>query len=356
MLGHPACQSPFAIREGKEQHELMMGRKCHRFLLAFALVVLGAPALLAKPRKPQPEQLMARARKLTDFRSEGSEPFRLTADFKLFDKVKGQQEGTYTLLWLSPEKWREEISLPGATQVRILVGNRIWLQRSSPALPYLVYNLEHALDFRYWLAATPGERYSTVKSRKLNGAPADCFKARHGAGGRGDAELCFDPASGVLLSIGGKANGTFLSHYEQWGSKLVPHTVTDFRNQVPDVEFTVTHLSSPGHPGAGEFFAPPGAVEMRGCQDPTWPVMVNRGHPDLPYMANLRHLFGTVVVLGEVGVDGKVHQAAVVDSPNEAMNPAALTGVVGMQYRPATCNGVPVPFELVIDFNFEQRR
>lgn len=263
-----------------------------RFAAVALLVLLmpGVPQLLAEQPTPHARQLLERAHKLTDFRAKGSEPFRLTADFKLFDMASDQREGTYMLLWLSPEKWREEISLTGFTQVRILVGNRMWRQRSGPTVPRLVSRLEQVLDFQHWLEPVRGDKFSSVKERKLDDVPADCFKLRHR--GRGSTELCFDPASGVLLSVGSNANGTFFSNYEEWGAKLIPHSITNFNNHISDVEFTVTQVSSPERLSPGAFTPPPGSVELPVGKDSISLLLLDTLPLNQPYQADLRRQVG----------------------------------------------------------------
>lgn len=318
-------------------------------MLALALAVPGVPALMAKQPKPQAKQLMERAHRLTDFRSKGSEPFRMRADFTLFEPGKDQRTGTYSLLWLSPEKWREEISLHDFTQVRILLGQRMWRQRSGRVLPYGAYLLQSEFNSLNLMKPLPGEKYSKVRTRNVNGKPANCFKVRHGP--RRGEEFCFDPASGVLISIGSRQNGTFFSHYELWGGNLVPQNITTYTQGSASQVFEVTDFGSPRLSDAKAFSPPPGSVEMPGCQDPTVPRLLRNARAREPDMVNLRPRFGTVQLLGEVGVDGKLHLLHVIRSPHKELDGPVLRAVSRMEYEPASCNGTPAPVDLEIYYN-----
>jgi hypothetical protein len=336
----------FAVAKGSIDYGFMMERKFHPFLLAFALAVLGVTILPAKKPKPQAKQLMERAHRLSDFRSKGSEPFRLRADFTLLDLGADQQTGTYSLLWLSPEKWREEISLHDFTQVRILLGQKLWRQRSGRVLPYAAYLLQSVFNSLNLMKPLPGEKYSRVRTRNLNGKPADCFKVRHGP--RKGEELCFEPTSGVLLSIGSRQNGTFFSDYEQWGSHLVPQTITTNAQGSASRIFEITDIESPRLPDAAAFTPPTGSIEMPGCQNPTLPTMIRGVRAREPSMANLRRHSGMVQVLGEVGADGKFHLLHVIRSPDKEVDGRVLRAISRLQYKPATCDGTPVPSDLEI--------
>ena len=323
----------------------MMERKFHRVLLAFALALIGGPALVAK-QPPPAKQLMERAHRLTDFRSKGSDPFQMTADFTLLDQGRDQQTGTYTLLWLSPEKWREEISLHDFTQVRILIGQKLWRQRSGRVLPYAAYLLQSEFNALNLMKPLTSEKYSSVKTRNLNGKPADCFKVRRGP--RKGEELCFEPASGVLLSIGSRQNGTFFSHYEQWGSNLVPQTITTYSQGSASRVFEITDIESPRLPDSRAFTPPQGSVEMPGCQDPTSPRLLTKVRKREVELGNLRHHSGAFQMLGEVGVDGTFHLLHVIHSPNKELDGPVLRAVSRMRYQPASCDGTPVPVDVEI--------
>lgn len=315
--------------------------------LVFASLIPGA-ALASKP-KPQPKALMLRALKLTDIRTKGSPPFRLQGDVTIFHTRKGNIEGTYTLIWQSPEKWRETISLPGYTQVRLLDGNKMWRQRSSPIIPLQVFRVQHALNYADWLRPTPGQRFKKVKSRKKKGIRQWCLINEKGFGG---PTLCFDSASGVLLRYANYPDSMELSDYQGWGNKVFPRTIMLFTGSHRIAGINVIRLSSLSQPHVGTFSPPAGATESPGCQDPKPPRRLNGSEPRYPSLAKEDHIAGIVRVIAKIELDGKVHDATVEDSPDKIFNTPVLNAIQNWTLQPASCHGTPVPLETEIDVKF----
>ena len=317
--------------------------------LVFASLIPGT--VLASKPKPQPKALMLRAQKLTDVRAKGSPPFRLQGDVTIFHTRHGNIEGTYTLIWQSPEKWRETISLPGYIQVRLLDGNKMWRQRSSPIIPLQVFRVQRALNYGNWLRSLPGEKFEEIKSRKKKGIRQWCFDNSVPHTGV-EATLCFDSALGVLLSHAGSSSTTTLSDYESWGNKVFPRTIMVFIGKRRIAEFKVVQLRSLSQPSVGTFSPPAGATESSGCQNPEPPRRLNEILPRYPRFAAREQITGTVRLLAKIGVDGKVHNPHVEDSPGKILSAPALKAIQNGTYQPATCHGTPVPLEIGINVHF----
>jgi len=311
--------------------------------LVFVSLVPGAG--LAKKPAPQPKDLMLRALKLTDIRAKGSPPFQLQGNVTIFHTRQGKIAGTYSLIWRSPNKWRETMSFPGYTQVRLLDGNKMWRQRSSPTIPLQAFEMEDALNYGYWLMALSGQKPQQVESRKKKGIRQWC--SNHWA-----TALCFDPVSEVLLSYANISTTTELSDYESWGNKLFPRNIMVFIGKRCIAGFKAVRLSSLSQPGIGTFSPPAGATESLGCQDPEPPKRLSGSEPRYPLLAKEDFITGTVRVIAEIGVDGKVHDANVEDSPGKILSAPALKALQNWTYQPASCQGKPVPLETEIDVDF----
>jgi protein TonB len=91
------------------------------------------------------------------------------------------------------------------------------------------------------------------------------------------------------------------------------------------------------------------------CASTNRPPDVVAAH-DFPYptAASEQRIEGVVRVAYEVGVDGSVTNARVVESnPPGMFDQVALEAVRGWRFHPAIRDGKPVPYELVSDVRFK---
>jgi len=66
----------------------------------------------------------------------------------------------------------------------------------------------------------------------------------------------------------------------------------------------------------------------------------------------VRRIFGTVIFYAEVGADGTIHDLASLQVKQAELYSSAKSAAETWRYQPATCNGVPVPFELYLAYRF----
>jgi len=72
--------------------------------------------------------------------------FVMKADVQIEDHGK-MVSGTYELLWNGPDHWREQISVPGYSEVQTGGKEVVWVQRSTDFIPVPIYALRQALGF-----------------------------------------------------------------------------------------------------------------------------------------------------------------------------------------------------------------
>ena len=320
-------------------------------LLGLAVLGLGLQALSGKEPVNKPAELLKRAKNLSDIFSEGGTPFRLSARFSIFAYGQDEVKGTYVMFWAAPEELRQEISLPGFTEVRVLAGNKVWRLRSLATIPLRVFELQGALGFTRGSPLNRDQKTSKVKTQINNGARQSCFTIKQKL--RGGMTLCFDPVSGVLVSNGNEAGGIQYSDYAPWGNKLFPRSITLFDRGERVVECHIDQLGSLDQVDPSLFVAPPGAVENPGCHDPDSPKLLKFEKPRYPPNAKRAHITGVVRAIAEVGADGRVHDAHVVSSPDSAFDPEVLDALSRWEFKPAMCKGTSVPSETELDVNFE---
>jgi len=80
--------------------------------------VLLSPLLSATDAREQKEAINKLKQAVSRTNFFGLPSFRLTANVKI-ENQGNPLEGAYRLLWNGPEKWREEISLPGIPKSRL---------------------------------------------------------------------------------------------------------------------------------------------------------------------------------------------------------------------------------------------
>ncbi len=316
-------------------------------MLFCGFMALSPQGLWAKHGHPQAEELLARARQVMEIRSAGDTPFQLSAQATIFLADGKQEKGTYELLWLSPEKWREQISFPSFRRLRILVGNRMWTQSPSEIPPYPVYEVEQALDFRYALMLRNGRKLSMVETGEKHGVLQSCLEMKPKL--RTGAKLCFDPTTGVLRSNG----ETTYSDYAAWGSKLFPRTVNDYSNGARRMELKVSRLAAVSSPAPGPFVPPAGAKETPGCQDPVLPKTRKIVIAKYPRRAQHMRRQGDVLVLAMVGTNGRLQYARVVKSPGPSFTNAVFAALPQWKVKPASCGGTPIPYVDAIEISFK---
>ena len=117
----------------------------------------------------------------------------------------------------------------------------------------------------------------------------------------------------------------------------------------------VTLMSSSAAPPP----APPQAIPVAPVPSPTAKIggqvqpaeVVSRTNPDYPLVARQAHLQGVVVVVANVGADGRVESARAVNGP-PLLGSAAVAAVKQWIYRPATLNGSPIESETRVELKF----
>ena len=96
---------------------------------ATAQFMLRARSLDGQSAPKSGGELLQRAEQLTDIRSGDARSFRLTARVEAYDEKGKKKEGTYILLWNSPTIWREEITFPDSSEVRLARINKLLISR-----------------------------------------------------------------------------------------------------------------------------------------------------------------------------------------------------------------------------------
>lgn len=264
---------------------------------------------------------------------------------------KGQPlDGSYMLLWNGPEQWREEIRLPGYSEVKVLGKGVVSLKRSTDFIPLQLHSLYDALSYgRADLAPGPKETVKRVHDRKVNGVKVGCAEIAEQQYHTTLREVCVDLSTGGLVR-----QPPFLDREMMpIGTKLFPRFLSYVENGKPLAEVQVTELKTTEQLPSSAFEPPVGAVSKPGCMHPSTGLLVKKVTPSYPEFELRSGVWGTVTMHALIGTDGVPHELRIVSGVTPRLNKASLDAAQQWRYKPYTCDGIgPVEVETLIVVNF----
>lgn len=324
----------------------------HRFILA---CLAGLSLISVQPgfaggkdkKREEAAALLTQAAELSNLRSPESPPFRLRARAQISGRSKERADGSYLLVWASPEQWREEITFPGFSQVRVVKEGKLWQRRSVDYLPLRIYHLTQALDFQSRLKLKPGQKIDKIRERKRNGTPIRCVKVRPDA--VNFYEFCFDPADGFLVCDRYPVVTYEYTDHVAWESKIFPRTLRVLEYGKPVVEVWVEELKVEPAPAPSLFLPLSNAEVQIWCENPEPARALREGSRRETYYFLSSPATGIVSIYAVIGEDGKLHNLTLLRSVSHELAATDLDFYKHLRFRPEMCNGVPVKHEIVFE-------
>jgi len=316
------------------------------------ILVLLPPLAIGKDKKQQEaEALLAKARELSDIRCQGCPPFRMRARVRLFELPAGAAEGTYAVFWESPEKWREEINIAGYTELRVGLGERVFVKRSIRFQPYRVNMLGVVLDLRTRIALPQAAKVTRIEKRSISETDCRCVAFRVGES-RGN-ELCFLAAEGTLCEVRGSSDRSEYSNYGPVAGKLFPRLIRLYVGDQLLDELTVGELTRVPSHDAALFIPPVGPEVQETCQNPEPMRLVKNPRPELPF-----GMYGAFrgIVYVVVGTDGRAHNPTIVWPSDARFGVVLLKLAAEWRFRPASCAGIPVEASATLELEYHRTR
>jgi len=266
--------------------------------------------------------------------------------------------GSWTLLWQAPLQWREEVSFPGFSQIRVASGGKLWTYRNMPYEPLRVYQLSQLLDFRsHWIVRS-GQTISGPKQKKRNGVSMQCLEVKGEPNFRG--ELCSDSASllpvwiaPVLLSAPSTPFVEY-SSYVPWGDRQFPRLMRAYEGDRPVLTVQAEIEPAPAVDPT-RFNPPPSAVEWDWCDNADLPQKTETMEPRYPESALRERRQGLVSLYAVVRTDGTLGNLAVAHSAGPDFDSATMESVRQWRFRPATCGSNPIVTETIIEVSYTLR-
>jgi TonB family protein len=326
-------------------------------LIAFTMALL--PPVLASPKdkkQQEAEALLAKAREVSDIRCDGCPPFRLTARFWT-QQSTGRQLGDYSLTWASARKWREEVVFQDLKFVTVAEEKNDWRAWSFEFRPYWLVELAASLDFRRTLSPRVLERAGRIRLRALADGAGKCIEAEFGKDYQGN--FCFNAQTGTVSRT--EASGAFpiareWTEYEKFGDKYFPRAVRIFEGETQVTEMRVEELKIDPSISSTAFLPPENATAWPTCEKANFPKAIRMPEPAYPENLRKQGVRGKVILNVRVELDGRVGNAYVLRSTGEEFSAAAVKAVKDQwTFLPATCEGVAIPSEIIVEANFRLR-
>lgn len=322
--------------------------------LLFVLAAGAGAAARGDDKAVDGAALLERVRTLEDLRAAGNTPFVLHAQIRA-TKDNKQALGTYSLTWVAPIRWHEELRVADFSRVRDGVGGGYLQVRSSDSEPEVIFEMDKMLNVAALTRLRSGESIGKTRSRKIDGADLECVQVRSNSGESRD--ICVDPATGLLVRTANDVNakqGFDYSGVIVLGSRQFPAYLRSLNAGGFAIEVHVTSLK----PFSGDATSLPAPnlaqAEMWGACDDVFPVeeIVQRVSPIYPQRSKQNGEEGTVMIYARIGADGGVSHLAVLTTPSQLLAEASLNAVSQWKYKPLSCGGRPQQSETIISINF----
>jgi TonB family protein len=273
-------------------------------------------------------------------------------------------DGSYQLLWNGPDQWREEIRLPGYTEVQVGGNGTVSIQRSTSFLPLRIYHLHTALGFGSGTLGSGGASGSLVQSGLV---PTDKVKKMKQRKEHGEAQMCVEYENEVKRSLDicvSQTTNTIVrsasyldKDIQPAGSgKVYPRFLSFTEEGKTVARVNITDFTTPTQFPPNSFNPPAGASPQAGCMNPTAPRLTKKVSPQYPDIALRVRIEGTVAVDARIGTDGIPRIGEVVGHANPNLESSSISALKEWRYEPATCNGKPVEVETVLQVNYSLSR
>ena len=247
--------------------------------MAAVVAALAAPAFGQQPAATQSLPSKAEAIPILEKAGEqmrlaepGHPPFHLLA--KLLYTLDGKSsDGTYEVLWASPDRFRDEFRLGPIGETDIALGDKLYILRNSPASTYHEFRVRGLMGLP--------ENNGTIQPFKIAKVYADgaddkvvCFGFPEPSKGLTE---CVDQATGQLVSVNvqskeGRTNTTSLlpERFMSFGAVNYPwHILSTLAKET--FEISVEKLDPVASFAAQTFIPPAGASSRDWCPKPEVP-------------------------------------------------------------------------------------
>ncbi len=328
-------------------------------LFAVAVFAQEAPKSVVEKSDTQihAEALMAKARHLSDIRAKNAPAFRLKATFTFIGKDLENAQGTYTEDWISDSQWRRETVVKDFRRIEVGTPNRVWTLDSAVDFPEPATRLASVMNM--FQSASSSLEFESVADN-LDQRPAEqCATTKRGSR-QEQYKFCFDQKSGALLATLSPEirpkNMTdyscFYGIFRKFGDSWFPREMACLEDKHRQLEAKVEELSAEPFPDPSLFKPPPGAIERGRCSGASVPP-IGTLNPEPRFPTGVRGNTASVALSLIVDTKGKPQHIKVSQSGGQGFDDAAVATVAQQwRFKPATCDGEPMPMEIGVILKF----
>lgn len=329
-------------------------------MVVFTAMMMLAVGAFAAKKKPNLAEMAEKAQEAVSYSLIG--PFEMRADIKLAGP-KGPLKGTFLLDWAAPDKFREEIHIPGYDQVKIASGTTLYLKRNLDYTPLYGFWVEELMNPQDLIAEFQREMSTTEPKAP---AVASAAKATDpGAAGRASlfvdrfgkrecislaslfhSQLCTDEKHGwpVSISLRNTADDETLQYgdYRQFGLTFVSRERQYLNEGRLFAEIDVKHLAKIANFPDDAFTPPTNAQRLDWCYDEI-PAARLPLKPPVPAAAD--DFPNPEILDAFVNTDGVASRLEILSSSGAAADSAIRKLANDIRFTPATCGDRPIPSE-----------
>ena len=331
-------------------------------LCGIALLLTVSQGIASEDPQANAEKLLEHARQISDIRKAGAPSFRLKATFSVITPDLETLEGNYSEVWMSDSQWRREIVAGDRRRVEVGSPNRIWLQNSSANLP------EHATRLPNVLAIFPSTsakvEFESVGNLRPDQPSSICAVTKPAGPRKAKHAFCFDEKTGLLIE---NIAPEFLrdnhladyscayADFREFGEQLFPYEINCVVSGHRQLDVHVIELTTQPSSDPALFSEPVGAIEIGRCPSGSvQPKPVST--PDPMFPAGERGRISMVTVRMVVDVKGKPQNVEISQSGGKSFDEMAAGTVRNWRFKPATCNGEPMPLQITVEIMFKSFR
>jgi TonB family protein len=329
-------------------------------VVIFACVSLAIAARCAEKEEPaSPEALISRARLQEEVWAEGTPPMLMRAELQVFDAKGTPVHGDYSLDWVSPSKWREEIRFGKYERLRVRDANGYWQTSGLSYQPEIIFQLDTMLHIKDAFKVRPKQSLGKVKDRGKSGLREKCTEVKWTTAT--ERIMCFDEANGALASVeypsGENQNSPEISRIEYGAfnvvnGKLVPYEIRALKDRKVIATVKVLEIAKMTEETPALFNVPANAEHWAQCDDLQEAEPIDRIQPSYPPSARANREQGRVILYAVLEVDGSLSHLTIIHRAAPELEAAAVDAVRHWHYKPASCRQTPVRMEISIATDF----
>lgn len=340
-----------------------MSHKKSTVLIFVCLFLANTVGYAGNEEAENPETLISRARLQEEIWTEGTPPTLMRAEIQIAEAHGHLAHGSYTLAWVSPSQWTEEIRFGNYERLRVREAKGYWQKSGLSYQPQIIFQLDTMLRVKDLLKVEPKQTLGKVKNRDNAGTQQRCADLKWPKSV--DRTMCFDEANGVLASVeyptGENRNPPEISRIEYGafgtvGGKLVPYEIRALQGRKVVAAVKVLEITKITEANPAMFAVPADAEFWAQCDDVQQAELVERVQPGYSTKARGNGEQGRVILYAVIEADGSLSHLTIIHRATRDLEAAAVEAVRHWHYKPAACGQTPIRMEIstAIDFWLER--